>query len=77
MVRGVNPDAITDLINRFGVRDVRLSTSLTRYQLLELLEESTSKRSLFQYDEAKSYPETMVQISNRNKARRIPVEGAG
>lgn len=50
LVRGVNPDAITDLISKFGFDDVLDCTSLTRYQLLELLEESTSKRALFQYE---------------------------
>ncbi|WP_422451964.1 hypothetical protein [Endozoicomonas sp. ALC066] len=46
MVKGVNPEAINELLNRFGYYEVLNCTSFTSYQLLELLDMSIEGKPL-------------------------------
>lgn len=43
MIRGVNPAALIDLIERFGRREALYMTGLSRFQLNELIDIATTK----------------------------------
>ena len=43
MIRGINPKALLDLVERFGFREVYLMAGLTRFQLNELIHIATDQ----------------------------------